>query len=256
MVLACEEPILNADPAEQMRLLDLQEIDTSLDRLRHRRANLPEQARVEELSTKARVLADRVTALEVEVADVALEQRKADQDVELVRDRAVKDANLLDSGTISDPKQLTHLQSEIASLARRQSELEDVEIEIMERLEQAEHRLRDLLIDKEQLDTELAQAQTMRDAALAELASGEADLLADRERVAATIEASVREFYDRLRGEYAGVGAARLFRGRCEGCRIELTPVDISRIREAPENEILRCEECRRILIRTPESGL
>lgn len=254
--MAGKEPILNADPAEQLRLLDLQELDTALDRLRHRRANLAEQARVDELATRSRVLVDRVTALQVEVADVTLEQRKADQDVERVRDRAAKDATLLDSGTILDPKQLTHLQSEIASLSRRQSELEDVEIEIMERLEQAEHRLRDLLIDKEALDAELAQAQSSRDAALAELAVGEADLLADRESLAATIDTKLREFYEKLRGEYSGVGAARLSRGRCEGCQIELTPVDISRIREAPQDEVLRCEECRRILIRTPESGL
>lgn len=256
MVLTCEEPILNADPADQLRLLDLQDLDTSLDRIRHRRANLAEQARVEELSTSARVLSDRVTALEVEVADVGVEQRKADQDVELVRERAAKDSTLLDSGTITDPKQLTHLQSEIASLARRQSELEDVEIEIMERLEQAEHRLRDLLLDKDRLDAELASAQQARDAALAELATTETDLLADREQVAAMIGADLRGFYEKLRGEYSGVGAARLYRGRCEGCRIELTPVDLSRLREAPDDEVLRCEECRRILVRTPESGL
>lgn len=256
MVLTCEEPILNADPADQLRLLDLQDLDTSLDRIRHRRANLAEQARVEELSTSARVLSDRVTALEVEVADVGVEQRKADQDVELVRERAAKDSTLLDSGTITDPKQLTHLQSEIASLARRQSELEDVEIEIMERLEQAEHRLRDLLLEKDRLDAELASAQQARDAALAELATTETDLLADREQVAAMIGADLRGFYEKLRGEYSGVGAARLYRGRCEGCRIELTPVDLSRLREAPDDEVLRCEECRRILVRTPESGL
>lgn len=256
MVLTCEEPILNADPADQLRLLDLQDLDTSLDRIRHRRANLAEQARVEELSTSARVLADRVTALEVEVADVGVEQRKADQDVELVRERAAKDSTLLDSGTITDPKQLTHLQSEIASLARRQSELEDVEIEIMERLEQAEHRLRDLLVEKDRLDAELTSAQQARDAALAELATTETDLLADREQVAAMIGADLRGFYEKLRGEYSGVGAARLYRGRCEGCRIELTPVDLSRLREAPDDEVLRCEECRRILVRTPESGL
>ena len=256
MVLTCEEPILNADPADQLRLLDLQDLDTSLDRIRHRRANLAEQARVEELSTSARVLSDRVTALEVEVADVGVEQRKADQDVELVRERAAKDSTLLDSGTITDPKQLTHLQSEIASLARRQSELEDVEIEIMERLEQAEHRLRDLLLEKDRLDAELASAQQARDAALEELATTETDLLADREQVAAMIGADLRGFYEKLRGEYSGVGAARLYRGRCEGCRIELTPVDLSRLREAPDDEVLRCEECRRILVRTPESGL
>jgi predicted nucleic acid-binding Zn-ribbon protein len=202
------------------------------------------------------VIADRLTAIEVEVADLSLEQRKADNDVELVRERAAKDAALLDSGTITDSKQLIHLQSEIASLARRQAELEDVEIEIMERLEGAEHRLRDLSADRERLDTELVEARANLQRALAELEAAESQTRSQRDALAADIAPELVGLYERLRSEYSGIGAAKLFRGRCEGCRIELTPVDLSRIREAAPDEVLRCEECRRILVRTDESGL
>lgn len=251
-----KEPTLNADHADQLRLLDVQALDTDLDRIAHRRSNLDEQARLNDLSTQSRVIADRLTAIEVEVADLSLEQRKADNDVELVRERAAKDAALLDSGTITDSKQLTHLQSEIASLARRQAELEDVEIEIMERLEGAEHRLRDLTADKERLDAESDQARHDLQRVLDELEAAESQTRSQRDALAAGIAPELIGLYERLRGEYSGIGAAKLFRGRCEGCRIELTPVDISRIREAAPDEVLRCEECRRILVRTDESGL
>lgn len=251
-----KESTLNADPAHQLRLLDVQALDTDLDRIQHRRSNLDEQARVDDLSTQSRVIADRLTAIGVEVADLSLEQRKADNDVELVRERAAKDAALLDSGTITDSKQLTHLQSEIASLARRQAELEDVEIEIMERLEGAEHRLRDLTADKERLDAESDQARQDLQRVLDELEATESQTRSERDALAAGIAPELLGLYERLRSEYSGVGAAKLFRGRCEGCRIELTPVDISRIREAAPDEVLRCEECRRILVRTDESGL
>lgn len=251
-----KESTLNADPAHQLRLLDVQALDTDLDRIQHRRSNLDEQARVDDLSTQSRVIADRLTAIGVEVADLSLEQRKADNDVELVRERAAKDAALLDSGTITDSKQLTHLQSEIASLARRQAELEDVEIEIMERLEGAEHRLRDLTADKERLDAESDQARQDLQRVLDELEATESQTRSERDALAAGIAPELIGLYERLRSEYSGVGAAKLFRGRCEGCRIELTPVDISRIREAAPDEVLRCEECRRILVRTDESGL
>lgn len=247
---------MNADPTDQLRLLEVQALDTDLDRIRHRRGNLDEQARVADLATQTRVLADRLTAIEVEVADLSLEQRKADNDVELVRERAAKDAALLESGTITDSKQLTHLQSEIASLARRQAELEDVEIEIMERLESAEHRLRELGVQRQRLADESDEARRDLDRVVAELDAAESTTRSQRESIAAMIAADLIGLYERLRGEYGGIGAARLFRRRCEGCRIELTPVDISRIRDAGPTEVLRCEECRRILVRTDESGL
>jgi predicted nucleic acid-binding Zn-ribbon protein len=95
-----------------------------------------------------------------------------------------------------------------------------------------------------------------RDAALSMLAEEEATATADRAAAAAGVSADLLALYDKLRADNGGIGAAQLHRGRCEGCRIELTPVDIGRIRDAAQEEVLRCEECRRILIRTAESGL
>ena len=237
-----------------MTLLEVQRHDLEVDRARHRRATLPEAARVTELEAAAQVMDDDITRAAVEVSDLEAEQRKADADVDLVRQRSEKDRVLLD--TINDAKQLSNLQHELESLARRQAELEDVELEVMERLEAAQKSHAALLSQREALAADLADARTARDNALADLADEEQIARAAREAAAQGLPADLLALYDKLRADNGGIGAAALHRGRCEGCRIELTPVDLGRIREAPPTEVIRCEECRRILVRTADSGL
>ncbi len=237
-----------------MTLLEVQRHDLEIDRARHRRATLAEAARVSELEASARTLDDDITRAAVEVSDLEAEQRKADADVDLVRQRAVKDRELLE--TINDAKQLSNLQHELESLARRQSELEDVELEVMERLDAAQKSHADLLSRREALAGELETARSALDNALADLADDERIATQARSSAADGLPTDLLALYDKLRADNGGIGAAALHRGRCEGCRIELTPVDLGRIREAPEAEVIRCEECRRILVRTPESGL
>lgn len=237
-----------------MTLLEVQRHDLEVDRARHRRATLAEAARVTELEAAAKAMDDDITRAAVEVSDLEAEQRKADADVDLVRQRSEKDRVLLD--TINDAKQLSNLQHELESLARRQSELEDVELEVMERLEAAQKSHTALLAQREALAGELADARIARDNALADLDDEERIARAAREAAAQGVPADLLALYDKLRADNGGIGAAALHRGRCEGCRIELTPVDLGRIREAPPAEVIRCEECRRILVRTAESGL
>ena len=210
--------------------------------------------RVAELEATAKAVDDDITRAAVEVSDLEAEQRKADADVDLVRQRSDKDRALLE--TINDAKQLSNLQHELESLARRQAELEDVELEVMERLEEAQKSHAALLARRDALADELAEARTARDNAMADLADEEQIAIAARAAAAEGLPAELLALYDKLRADNGGIGAAALHRGRCEGCRIELTPVDLSRIREAPPAEVIRCEECRRILVRTEESGL
>jgi len=235
-------------------LLEVQRHDLEVDRARHRRATLPESARVAELEAAAQALDDDITRAAVEVSDLEADQRKADADVDLVRQRAEKDRALLD--TINDAKQLSNLQHELESLARRQGELEDVELEVMERLDAAQKAHAALLAQRETLVADLAEARVALDNVLADLQDEESTATAARAAAAQGVPADLLALYDKLRADNGGIGAAALRRGRCEGCRIELTPVDLGRIREAPETEVIRCEECRRILVRTPESGL
>jgi predicted nucleic acid-binding Zn-ribbon protein len=173
-----------------------------------------------------------------------------------VRARAAKDQELLDSGRVTSAKELENLQHEIASLARRQGSLEEDELDVMERLEDARSALGVLTTERDGLRAELETAASERDEVWT---AGDRDrewVAGERTKVVAEIPADLLALYDKLRADHEGVGAAALHRRRCEGCRMELNPHDIGRFREAAPDVVLRCEECRRILVRTPESGL
>lgn len=246
---------MKAAPEAQQRLLDLAELDSALDRLAHRRRTLPELAEIDEVSARLARLATQIIAAETEAGDLAREQAKAESDVESVRARADRDQQRLDSGQISSPRDLANLQSEIASLQRRQSDLEDVVLEIMERREAADARVVELKAEREKLTATLRAAEERRDAAFAEIDKEHGAVTGKRAVVTADLPADLLALYEKLR-ESTGVGAAMLQGSRCLGCRTILSIADLNRIRAAARDEVVRCEECRRILVRTAESGL
>jgi len=245
-----------AEPAVQLRLLDLQALDSRLDQIEHRRRTLPQLATIAGLEARLAALRDRIVAGETEVDDLERGLAKAETDVEQVRARAAKDQELLDSGRVSSSRELENLQHEIASLARRQGDLEEAELEVMERLEEARTALGTLTTERDGLRAELDAATAERDESWS---AGDRDtewVGGERAKVLGDIPADLLALYEKLRADHEGVGAAALHQRRCEGCRMELNPHDIGKIREAAPDTVLRCEECRRILVRTPESGL
>ena len=247
---------MKASPEEQLRLLELADLDAELGRIDHRRQGLPEHEELRTLEERDAQLRDSLASLEAEDGDLKRAQGKAESDVDQVRSRVERDRQRLDAGQVSSPRELENLQSEIVSLTRRQSDLEEIVLEVMERRETAEQSHRAATAERAQLATGLADASQRRDAALGELAEQAAKAGSKRAEVAAREPAELLALYDRLRAQYDGVGAAALRRGRCEGCHLSLNTVDINTIRAAPPDEVLRCEECRRILVRTDESGL
>jgi predicted nucleic acid-binding Zn-ribbon protein len=247
---------LNAAPADQIRLLDLQAIDSKLDQLAHRRRSLPEHAEIEKATADHTALKDLVVAAEAQKGDTARELTKAEQDVEQVRSRAARNQQRLDSGAITSPKDLENLQHEIGSLAKRQGDLEEVVLEIMERQETAQARVEELSARLEHSTVVLTEAEGRRDAAFAEI-DGEAEKVKrDRETVAAVIPADLLKVYARLRETQGGVGAARLYQRRCEGCRTEFSITELNAIKAEPADKVVRCENCSRILVRTADSGV
>jgi uncharacterized protein len=236
-------------------LLDLQGIDTRLDQLAHRERTLPELAELAELARVSAGLADRLVAAETEAGDIRRELAKADADVDQVRQRAVRDQTRLDAGR-GGHKELESLQHELATLGRRQSELEDVELEVMERQEAATAAVAGFRAEEGRLRVRTAEAEAGRDAALAEVAAEQASLLSSRSALAEPLEPALLALYEKIRGSSGGAGAAMLRARRCEGCRLDINPQEVQRIRQAPAEEVVRCEECRRILVRTDESGL
>lgn len=249
-------PPLKAPPADQLRLLDVQACDTRLAQLAHRRTGLPELAELERVEARLRHVRDQLVTAQTERSDLERGRAKAEADVAQVRARRDRDQRRLDAGQVGSPRELQSLQSEIVSLQRRQSELEDVELEIMERLEAVEARIAELRSARETLERERAALVERRDATFAEI-DGEAGLARTaREKAASEIDADLLGLYEKVRAQQGGVGAAEIRQRRCQGCRLELTTVDLGRLRVAAPDEVLRCEECRRILVRTPDSGL
>lgn len=248
--------LLNADPAAQLRLLHLQTLDLKLDQLAHRRRTLPEIAELESMAVEHSRLRDAEVATRAEVADLEQAQKRAEADVEQVRQRKSRDQQRLDAGQVSAARELERLQSEIASLTRRQSDLEEVELEIMERLEDAQQRLAALTSERESTGRRAYGVQQARDAAWAEIDADAESTQRERDLVAGEIPADLLTLYEKIRGTSGGIGAAALRQRRCEGCRLELDPMSLVQIRSAPPDAVIRCEECRRILVRTPESGL
>jgi uncharacterized protein len=247
---------VKAAPDDQLRLLDLQALDSALDRLGHRRRTLPELAEIEDLRARTTRLADDVILLETEDSDLGREQSKVDADVEQVRVRTQRDQQRLDSGQVGSPKELENLQSEIESLHRRQSELEDIELEVMEKREVVQTRLDELRREREHATLTLNETEQRRDMTWAEIDAETDKTTTQRAELAGSLPSELTDLYEKVRGSSAGVGAAALHRGRCEGCHLQLNTTDLNRIREADADEVLRCEECRRILVRTADSGL
>ena len=246
---------MKASPEAQLRLLELADLDAELGRLEHRRRGLPETVEYQRIETRDGELRDELTALEAAESDLKREQAKAEADVEQVRSRVERDRSRLDAGQVSSPRELENLQSEIVSLGRRQSDLEEIVLDVMERREEADRRRSALTAERGELAGQRADVGARRDTALADIGEQVDKAAGLRAGVAAEVPADLLELYDKLRAQH-GVGAAMLRGGRCEGCHLSLNAVDLAAYRAASPDEVLRCEECGRILVRTAESGL
>lgn len=246
---------MNVDHAVQLRLLEVQDADTDLAQLAHRRAGLPEVAALAERHGHAEELGHQIVELQTRDGDIAAEQRRLEAEVDTVRARAERNQQRLDGGGLP-PKELEGLQRELASLARRQGVLEDDVLEIMEQREGVENDLAGLRAEADALAAQIAELEAARDRAFAEIDDVAARRSAERAGLAEGVPAELLDLYEKARAHGGGVGAAALRHRRCEGCRIELSGTELARVRAAEVDEVLRCEECRRILVRTPESGL
>jgi uncharacterized protein len=190
------------------------------------------------------------------VDDLTAEQKKVDQDVEAVKTRRARDRDRMDQGLVTNPKDLERMQHELGSLERRISSLEDEELEVMEKLEDAQRELDELQRLVAETDERLHALTATRDEKLAEIDARLQQVQADRGPAAEGLPADLLALYDRLREQKGGVGAAALRARECGGCRLSLDSVELTRSKGLPDDEVVRCEECQRILVRTAESGL
>jgi predicted nucleic acid-binding Zn-ribbon protein len=247
---------VKADPSAQVRLLDLQDLDSRADQLRHQRRSLPETARLAELAEARTATENLARDARIEVDDLAVEQAKVDADVEQVKTRRERDQQRIDQGLISNPKDIQRMQQEMVSLKRRITSLEDDEIEVMERAEEAQRTLDSLIAQLTDTDAEIAQLTAARDARLAEIDQALGELDGRRGPIVGDVPGDLLALYDRLRENKGGVGAALLRARRCAGCNLDLDHAEVATIRASADDEVIRCDDCSRILVRTSESGL
>ncbi|MEV6810622.1 C4-type zinc ribbon domain-containing protein [Micromonospora sp. NPDC051296] len=245
---------MKADPQVQRRLLDLQAIDTALAQLAHRRRALPERAELEALARELSALEDERVRAQVAVDDLDRDIARIEKDVDQVRARKAKDEDRLAAGT-GPARELEALQHELVSLNRRQSDLEDAELELMEQRETAQSVLDGVEQRLAEARERRAATEQRRDDSLGEIGREEEFKRSARQPLANDLPADLVQLYDRIRTD-TGLGAALLAAGRCGGCRLELSGADLARIRKAAADEVVRCEDCRRIMVRTNESGL
>jgi len=245
---------VNVDPAVQRKLLDLAAIDAELARITHRRVTLPEAQEIERLETERQARKDAAVGVEITLDDLDRDIRKLEREVEAVRNREEKDHKLLASGTVS-PKQMTELQHELDTLTRRQSILEDEELEVMERREASAADRDHAGSQLSKVEDELVDARRRHGDAVADLDTSEKRCQSDRAGMGNEFPSDLLAVYERQRAS-RGAGAALLQARRCGACRMELDRNLMAQFAAAPAEQVLRCEECGVILVRTNESGL
>jgi predicted nucleic acid-binding Zn-ribbon protein len=241
--------VTTAPVADQRRLLEVQALDTRTQQLDHARRTHPLRAKVAELSEQLAAARGTRAASRTRAGDLRRDVAKAEADVEQVRTRAQRDQGRLDSGQAS-VKDVQAITADLEALARRTEALEEIELEAMERLEAEEANVAHDEAEHDRIAAELAAAEQELAGAVAVLDDEAVQVAAQRVEKVKGIDAGLVALYERLRGQLAGLAVAPL-RGRaCGGCRLELNPSDLARISAAPEDQVVRCEECGRILVR------
>lgn len=246
---------MRAEPADQLRLLDLAAIDTDLARLAHRRKTLPELAQIDEQMKRRAELVEEQVAAETRLGDAQGDLKRIEDDLTPTRARLERNQKRVDDGQISDGKALQGLVEEIEHLKGRISKLEDQQLDAMEVVEDLT-LTRDKVAElRKQVEDGVRKLVASRDEKARAIDAEAADRGREREAQRRLLAAPLLAMYDKISAR-SGLGAAELKARRCTGCQLEANAADLRRYAEAAPDEVVRCEECDRILVRTKESGL
>lgn len=243
---------MKASPDDQNRLLEVADLDTRIRQADHARRNPPQAARVQELLAQRQVLAQELSTRLGVRDDLRTEISRIESDVAVVDARRQRDAERL--AATSNLKEVQGYESELLALAKRKSELEDLELDAMDRLEQSDAAVaeQEALIAATNAEGAELSAEAKRVVAEA-TAAGEA-AARDRAAVAGAVPADLLALYDRLAVRSAGAAALR--RRTCEGCHMVISGSDLEKLRAFAPDDVMTCPECGCILVRTEESGL
>lgn len=240
---------MKATLREQHAILNIQNFDFTYSTLTNKAANLPEIAAIHSLTIKADNARDLRIAAETEHSDVKRELARAEGDVEQIVTRINRDEARLASGSAS-PKELEQLQHEIGTLGVRRTELEEIELEIMMRIDGIKARITELSEQESALAAEITELEIKKANALAVINADIDATKSERASEITSISAELVALYEKIRASNNGTGAAALVGNQCKGCHLTINTIELQRIASLAEDEVVRCEECRCILVR------
>ncbi len=241
---------MKASPRQQRLLLDLHDLDTTIARLRRKRATLPERAELDGLAGEIAESREQFMAAQRELDTLNAEIERVEADVALVAQRRARDEELLAVSTA--PKEAQALQAELETLARRTSELEDRELALMEQQEAAQAAFTAAEGVLGGVDARRAAIQDAIDTAEAQIDRELDASTRERGGLAAEIQRDLLGIYEELRGRI-GIGAARLRGAVSEASNMALTPAELSDFNAAAPDELLFCPGTGAILVRVEE---
>ena len=231
-------------------LLNVQDLDTSLDQHQHRRATLPERAALEAVAARLRAV-DTELANAVDGRDVvAARQHQLEATLAATEEREAEVHKRLYGGTVSATRELQAMAAELDALASRASDLESRVLEVMEEREPLDAVVGAIEGEKASLLESRVALQAQLRAGEVEI-DGEIDALnEERARAAAGVPAGLLATYSQLRQHLGGVGAARLNGSLCSGCHLRLPATALDRLRRQGPDALIFCDQCGRILVR------
>jgi predicted nucleic acid-binding Zn-ribbon protein len=229
------------------RILHLQELDSSIDRLIARSEELEEGEELRAAALKVQELEDRVGEIRLGLDSQRREQERLETEVASLDAKVGAEERRLYDGSVANPKELASIQAEVSSLRNRKGRIEDEVLEQMERREEMEGRLPPLESELAEARENLANLDSEVAEELGQTKQSLAELRGEREALALEFDEELLELYEDLRAQKRGIGAAALENGVCSGCHQKLSPLELERIKHA--DGIRRCEYCRRILV-------
>ena len=240
---------MKASTSDQHAILEVQHLDDQLASLAQREANLPENVALNSVVIKRNNVRDLRIAAETERTDVKRELARAEGDVEQIVARIQRDEARLNSGT-GTPKELEQTQHELATLGLRRAELEETELAIMVQVEGISERIDVLSTEEATLGAEIADLEIKKENALTVIINERSSVTEKRNSIFSPIAQDLKDLYTKIAVDNNGNGAALLVGSECQGCRLTINTTEVSRIATLPAEEVVRCEQCRCILVR------
>jgi predicted nucleic acid-binding Zn-ribbon protein len=238
-----------ASPAYE-QILRVQGLDLDLRRLRHQHQH--HAVREEVAGIDARIAEVDVLMTEIGARHHELERqrKRLEDEAATIAAKRVDIDKKLYGGEITASKELLALQDEATMLLAKQTELEDQELELMEALEAVDAERSAAGGNRNRLSTARSEAAGRLRAAVDEIDTELADTEVQRDEAAKTADPNLLATYESLRNQFDGVAVARLVNGACDGCHIRLSAIAIDQLGKMPDDVVVTCEECGRLLVR------